>query len=427
MNGIRKAIGLAAAIAIAFAMSVDAEGSAKAKTDITILIGKPEIVEQLDLMVAAFNASHPDINATIVPLANQNMMQKLTVLYASKNVPTILNMSQEFPSFKDKLLDLSRESWVKHAFKGTLDTVTEKGKVLGMPMTVEAFGLLYNKDVLDKAVGKFDPSSIKTRADLEHLIAAVEKSMPQGAVHVSPMDWSLGAHFTNVLFADQSSDQAKRLAFLDSMKAGKVDLQKNALFNGWLDTFDLLKAHNANKASPLAPVYDDGVLALASGKVGFWFMGNWALPNLREANPKGTFGFLPVPISNSPTDYGNAQISVGVPAYWTIDASLSTPAQQDAAKIFLNWLVSSDEGQDFYVNKFSFIPVFDDFRAAPKDALSVQIVQYMKEGKTLEWMNNRYPADGWPTMGALMQKYLGGVIDRKTLAKGISDYWKSVK
>ena len=178
MNRIGKAVGLAAAIAIAFAGSVFAESSAK--TEITILIGKPEIVEQLDLMVAAFNASHPDIDAKIIPLANQNAMQKMTVLYASKNVPTILNMSQEFPSFKDKLLDLSGEGWVKHAFKGTLDTVSEKGKVLGMPMTVEAFGLLYNKDVLDKAVGKFDPATIKTRADLERLIAAVEKTTPQG-------------------------------------------------------------------------------------------------------------------------------------------------------------------------------------------------------------------------------------------------------
>jgi ABC-type sugar transport system, periplasmic component len=421
-------VALTAAIALACASWAVAEDSAgKGKTDITILIGKPEIVEQLDLMVAAFNASHPDINASIVPLANQNMMQKLTVLYASKNVPTILNMSQEFPSFKDKLLDLSGESWVKHAFKGTLDTVSEKGKVLGMPMTVEAFGLLYNKEVLDKAVGNFDPATIKTRSDLAGLFAAVEKATPQGAVHLSPMDWSLGAHFTNLLFTDQSQDQAKRLAFLASMKAGKIDLQKNAVYKGWLDTFDLLKAHNANKASPLAPVYDDGIMALAGGKVGFWFMGNWAFPNLREANPKGTFGFLPVPISDSASDYGNSQISVGVPAYWTIDATQSTQAQQAAAKVFLKWLVSSDEGQDYYVNKFNFIPVFDDFRVSPKDALSTQIVAYMKDGRTLEWMNNRYPADGWPAMGALMQKYLGGLIDRETLAKGLCDYWKSVK
>lgn len=406
---------------------MDAEAES---AEITILgTLKTEIAPQFEEAVAAYNASQDTYTLNIVPLAD-NFLQIATSMYTSGNAPTLMVMSQEIPEFQDRLLDLSGTPAVEHALPGTLNQATlDDGRIIGVPQTIEAYGLLYNQAVLDEAVGGiFDPASIQTRSDLEALMVQVEAlDSTQAAIHLSPMDWSLGAHLTNMLYSPQAVDRTERLGFIDSLEAGEVSLSDDAVFNGWLDTVDLFLAHNQLADSPLAAEYDDGVTALANGDVGFWFMGNWALPNLSDANPDGNFGVLPVPISDNAGDYGNAQISVGVPSYIVVDADQSSEAQQQGAIDFITWLTTSDEGLDFYVNEFQFLPAYDTVAEPPADTLSQQILGYASSGNTLEWINSLYPADGWPTFGATMQQYIVDQADRASVAEQFEDYWTSVE
>lgn len=427
----------AEASATAAAEEATAEASASAEpasgetTGITILgTLKPEIATQFEAAVAAYNASQSAYELEIVPLPQGEFLQTATAMYSSGNAPTLMVMSQEIPEFQDRLLDLSGSEPVTHALPGTLNQATlADGRIIGVPQTIEAYGLLYNQAVLDEAVGgTFDPASITTRSALADVLAKVDAlEGTDAAVHVSPMDWSLGAHLTNMLYSPRSEDRAERLAFFDSLKAGEAALADDELFNGWMDTVDLLLANNQLADSPLAAEYDDGVAALASGKVGFWFMGNWALPNLAEANPEGSFGVIPVPVSDDPADYGNAQISVGVPAYLVVDAEQSSPEQQQGAVDFLTWLTTSPEGLDFYVNEFKFLPAYDTVAEPPADSLSQQILGYASSGETLEWMNSLYPADGWPTFGATLQQYVAGQADRAAVAEQFQGYWTTVE
>lgn len=411
-------------------MSDSDEASSAESAEITILgTLKPEIATQFEAAVAAYNASQDTYTLEVVPLAD-NFLQIATAMYTSGNAPTLMVMSQEIPEFQDRLLDLGGTPAVEHALPGTLAQATlDDGRVVGVPQTIEAYGLLYNQAVLDEAVGgAFDPASVTTRGDLEAVMAQVDAlDSTQAAMHLSPMDWSLGAHVTNMLYSPRSADREERLGFIESLEAGEVTLSDDAIFNGWMDTIDLFLANNQLADSPLAAEYDDGVTALANGDVGFWFMGNWALPNLSEANPDGEFGVIPVPISDTADDYGNAQISVGVPSYIVVDAEQSSEAQQQGAIDFLTWLTTSEEGLDFYVNEFQFLPAYDTVAEPPADTLSQQILDYASSGDTLEWMNSLYPADGWPTFGATMQQYVAGQADRQSVAGQFEEYWASVE
>jgi raffinose/stachyose/melibiose transport system substrate-binding protein len=421
----KRIIGLlSAALAVAIAGIASSQG---AKVKVTILgTLKPEIAPEFLDALKTYNASQDKYEVESIPM-DGSPFEKMTALYASGNAPTIMGMSQEFPRFQKNLLDVSKTEFNKHAYKGTTDFVKVGNKVYGMALTVEAFGLLYNKAVLDKAIaGDFDANSINSRSSLKSLLAKVAASGTSG-MHISPMDWSLGAHMSNIFFAAQGKTHSQRVKFMDNLKAGKVPLLKNKVFTGWLDTVDLLRDYNQNKASPLAATYDDGALALGSGKSGLWFMGNWANPNLLQINAKNEYGVLPFPISDSASSYGNTQISVGVPFYMVIDASQNNKEQQAGAVDFLNWMVLDKAGQDYYINKMKFIPVFDTFKTKPSDAMSRQILSYVQEGRTLEWMNSLYPPEGWPSMGAVMQKYLAGKSSREELAKDLEDFWKTVK
>lgn len=398
-------------------------------TDISILVGKPEIIEQIEAAVAEFNDTHDNINASIIPLAGQNAYEKMTALYSSGNAPNVIMMGQEFSEFQENLLDLSDQEWVDTAQAGTTDFVTVDDKIYGMPVTVEAFGFLYNKSIVEEAVGgDFDPHSINSRSKLEDLLDDIAALENTEGIHITPVDWSLGAHWTNIFFTDQSEDRDKRHEFVQDLKDGDVNLADNDVFNGWLDTFELAMEYNSDKDSPLSPQYDDGPLNLANGDVGLWFMGNWAYPELKEANPDADgYGFLPVPISDNPDDYGNKQISVGVPSYWVVDASEASEAEQDASKEFLNWLVFDETGQDYVVNKFNFIPVFDNIEVVPEDSVSRSVLKYMEEENTLEWINTYYPPDASASMGASLQKFLAGNTDRAGFIDELEDYWKNAK
>ena len=397
------------------------------KTKITILgTIKDEVAETFKQEMEEYNKSQDKYEISSIPL-DGTAMQKLTTLYAGGNAPTIFTSGQEAATFKDKLLDLSTLDQVKQAQPGTTELMTSNGKVFGMPITVEAFGILYNKQIVDKAVGgNFDPSTINTQDSLKDLLAKIAKT-GVSADRVSGVDWSLGAHVTNLMFTTQSNSLEKDLQFMGDLKNSKVDLVNNKVYNGWLDTLDILLNNNASKKSPLSPTYDDDILAFAKGKTGLWFQGNWAFPMIAKANSSADIGILPFPISNNSADYGNTQISVGASQYFCVDASQASKEQQAGAIDFLNWFFTSKTGQDYYVNKLNFIPAYKNITAAPSDNLSKMIVTYMNEGKTLSWINMYYPGDGVTSLGAIMQKYVAGKVDRQGLAKELQTYWASKK
>ncbi|ANY66929.1 ABC transporter substrate-binding protein [Paenibacillus sp. BIHB 4019] len=404
-------------------------GSASGEVKITLLNSKGEILTQLEDAAKAFKEDYPNITLEIIPVAaGQSPFEKASALYAANSPSTITMLDTgDVEKFKDRLLDLSGEKWMSDAVDGSNDLTTFDGKNYAFPLSIEGYGFIYNKAVVDKAVGgSFDPAAITTTKALEDLFKKIEAS-GTSALIVSPMDWSLGAHYLPLSYAGQSADKAAVNQFIADLKAGSVDLASNKVFNGLMDTFDLMKQYNIDKASPLAGTYERGPEVLGKGEVGVWFQGNWAWTEISSFDTaSGEYGFLPVPVSNNPEDFGNTQISAAVSKRLVIDKEKSTPEQQAAAKTFLEWLVYKEKGQDFLVNKASIIPAFKNITLEQKNALAKSIQAYITNGKIEESMS-ALPADHWSKLGASMQKYLAGAADRATLAKEIQDYWTSVK
>jgi raffinose/stachyose/melibiose transport system substrate-binding protein len=420
------AIVLAAALTAGCSKAKDSgsSGSPGGGVSITILMGKPEVAAQFETMLADYGKK-TGVTVTMIPLAGQDAYEKMTTLYASGNAPSILMVGQEFDEFKDKFLDLSDTSFAQKANAGTTDFATVDGRVYGVPTTVEAYGIIYNPAVVNKALGNVDPAQIKTQSELKAFFENL-KAKGTGSFTLSPMDWSLGAHLSNTVYSGQSADRAARHQFVQDLRAGKAGLVDNSVFNGWVDFLDILLAYNIHASAPLSPVYEDGMIDLATGAAATWFMGNWAYPQLVEV-AKEDYRFIPIPISDDPTDFGNGRIAVGVPSYWCVDKSDNSEAQQKAAVDFLAWFIESEEGQDYYVNQLNFIPAYQGFSIQPGDAMSRQMMEFLSSGDTLEWMNTYYPAGGFQAMGASMQKYVDKKIDRKGLAQEFEAYWKSVK
>ena len=113
----------------------------------------------------------------------------------------------------ENLEDLSDQPSVKDLVKGTDEPMTKDGKIYGMPIGVEGYGYIYNKDFCAKA----DITELpKTLTQLE---AAAQKLQATG---ITPFEngyaewWVLGNHFVNLPFAFQEDPNA----FIDGLNKG---------------------------------------------------------------------------------------------------------------------------------------------------------------------------------------------------------------
>ncbi|HZG58884.1 ABC transporter substrate-binding protein [Paenibacillus sp.] len=431
----RSRLGMAALVALALVVSAcggngnpstnegGAGGDAAEKVKITLLNSKSEIQQQMTNAAAAFMASNPGIELEVITAAeSQSPVERASSLYAAGTPATLAMLDAgDIAKFQDKAADLSGEKWVADlAQPNQID-----GKTIAFPFAIEGTGLIYNKAVLDKAVGgAFDPASIKTTSALKDLMAKIEATGVAPMV-IGSMDWSLGNHYLAIAYATQPEGDVN--AFLAQLKSGGANLANNAVFNGLLDTFDVLKQYNLGKDDPIAIVLERSAAAVASGEAAMTFNGNWLITEMQKTNPEGDFGFIPVPVSDDAGNPANASLAIGATKQIFIDKEASTEAQQAAAKAFLNWLVYEEAGQNFLVNEANVIPAFKNITLELSNPLAKSLQAYNNAGHAIPFAGNYVPGDHWKVLGASMQKYLVDKADRAALAAEIEEYWKSVK
>ncbi len=393
------------------------------KVEISFLVTKPEIVTQFEETFGAYMDLHPNVTISLIPLSGLTIYEKLTTLYSSGNAPTITMVGgPEFSAFKDNFLDLTNTDFAKTVYDWAQDKTTVDGKILAVPTTAEGIGMLYNKTVIEAATGReFDPASIKTRQDLAVLLEEISKT-DYSPVQLTNLDWLLGSHMPSTLYGAMSKDYNERQAVIEACKTGDFNFIDNDTFNNWMDTFDLLMKYNMHKDSPLANTYEDDQLTIASDEVAFWPIGNYVYPNIVDINSDAQVGLMPYPMGNEEGDLGNKEIVLSY-SMFAIDKLQSSEAEQAAAIDFFNWLITTEEGQNYYINTLTFTPIFEGFQIQPTNPLAKQIVEYMEAGNTLERMSDYFPAGVMNKFGATMQQYLDGVITREDVATQFANEW----
>lgn len=392
------------------------------KTKIRVYIGG----DNADLnagLVEAFNAQSDNAEAEIVTLTDgQSGYQMLTVMYNSNSAPNVFFLEAgDIANLQDKLADVSDLECIAHAADGTLDDVTYDGKILGVPVKEQAYGIIYNKGALANLLGAdFDVAGVKSLADFEEVCKMLE-SKGVSATVISPYDWSLGNHYFNMIYSGQDDADA----FIASLKDGSADLANNPVFNSYMDTFDVLMAHNYYKENPLEDVADEAVKqsqTLYTEEAVFWFQGSWESSVIRQLDTENEYGFIPVPLaSESENNYG--KICSLVPGYFCVDAACATEQQQAAAKEFIHFATMTDAGQQYVIDDGN-IPAYTNNNKEITESLVQSAYEYTAAGETFP-MYTKYPSDHYVKVGNLMQQYLAGNIDRGALASGIEEYWGS--
>lgn len=335
--------------------------------------------------------------------------------FASGNEPDVFNNGgfTEAKTWQDKLEDLSDEKWVSDLTDLSKEPMTIDGKLYGMPMNLEGYGFIYNKEIFKKAGISELPKT------LTELTEASEKLKADG---VTPFSigygewWILGNHLLNIPVAQQDDPDQ----FIADLNAGKGKFEDNKQFKEFMNLFDLtIKYGNKN---PLTTDYNTQVSQFAEGKTAMIQQGNWAQQLITDVNPDIEMGFIPMPINDDKEKMD--RLPVGVPNNWVVNKNSKN---KEEGKKFLEWMATSETGKDYMVNKFKFIPAFKSIEAADLGPLADDIIKYSKEDKTISWNWFKYPDGAVNEMGAIMQAYVGKQKTSEEMLQDFTKTWEKMK
>lgn len=413
----KKAVALILSLVMIFALAVCGGSASAAKAvEVTIFNSKMEIQSQLEEMADEWNSNNKDVQIEVY-YSSDTVAAHMSTKYAS-NDPYVISMVDAKDIYSlgpDHALDLTGEPWVEN----TTQAISVDGKVLGFPVCVEARGLHYNADVIEEFTGEaFDPSTVKTTADLQAVIDKLIAGGMEAPVGLQKEDWSLGAHF----FASVYEMHDDPDAFIAGIKDGSVKLMEDPVFTALMDTFDVLMANNYAKSAPISAEREVTEMMLGEGDLAFKYGGNWDWSNIKDFAEDANLGMMPIPCD---LEGCNEKLIGGGSKYFFIDNSVSAE-QQEAAKAFLNWLVFDEAGQDFLVNTCALVPAFANITLPVSDPLGASVKAYADTGAMIG-NYNYLPDDHYAKIGAEFQKYLAGQTDRGGFADAVTAYWATAE
>ncbi|WP_372638264.1 ABC transporter substrate-binding protein [Cohnella sp.] len=393
--------------------------SPKKNVTIKMFQFKVEIAEQLQNLVNEYE-KETGVKVQIETVGGgADYGAALKAKFNSGDKPDIFNNGgfSDLDLWLENLEDLSDQPWVKDLVKGTDEPMTHDGKLYGMPIGVEGYGFIYNKDLFAKAGITELP---KTLSQLEDAAKKLQDNGITPFINGYGEWWVLGNHFVNLPFAYQADPNA----FIAGLNDGSQKIPGNEVFENWTKLFDLTVKYGGK--NPLQTDYNTQVTEFATGKAAMTQQGNWTQVQISKTNPDVNIGFLPMPISEDAA--ANDKLFVGVPNNWVVNKN---SAVKEEAKAFLNWMVTSDTGKRFITQEFKFIPALTTISATEEDlgALASDIMKYNQEGKVLSWNWFKFPQGEASSkkFGDSMQGYVGGQLTKEKMLEAFQSTWNSLK
>ena len=143
--------------------SADARGTEESvpageKVTITIYQSKIEANEGYKKAIEAYQTLHPEVTINLEAVTGNDFGASLKAKMQS-DPPTIFSVGgfQDLKDYGDILEDLSDQPILEHALEGTTDIfTTEDGKVLAVPLYMEGYGFVVNRQMFEDAGVDFD-------------------------------------------------------------------------------------------------------------------------------------------------------------------------------------------------------------------------------------------------------------------------------
>lgn len=393
----------------------------KDKTVIDVFQFKVEFKDQFEALAEQYEELNDDVEINITSVGGgEDYGAALKSKFASGNEPAIYNVGgpQDVKDWQASLADLSDTEAAAIALEGTLDGVTTDDQVLGLPYNQEGYGFLYNKAIFKEA--GINPEDITSYASLSEAVETLDSKKDElgiKAVFALPgkETWVTGLHLSNTFIAPEFDGNV-----VTAFESSSVDYTYGDAFKKVLDL------QNKYSVQPTVSLdYSQQVEELFSlGNVAIIQQGNWvygSIAGIDQEFADTNVGILPIPVEG----YKEDSIPVGVPMYWGVNSNKDEEVIQ-AAKDFLDWMYTSEEGKKAVLTEFKFIPAYEGYDVSKiSDPLSKSVYEYATAGKTIGWTFMGYPT-GWGQneLGVSIQKYISGEAEWDEVVSETQAAWE---
>ncbi|WP_160677735.1 ABC transporter substrate-binding protein [Clostridium sp. C8-1-8] len=385
--------------------------SKSGKTEVTLIQNKVEIQPELENAAKQFNSSQSDVEVKVLGAAGDNLVTTLQSQFASSpaKAPTIFtcNSGSEFEKFFKYMAPMDSAAAAKNIAKGQAEDTMKDGKLYGLPLAVEGIGLVYNKQMFKDA--GIDAESIKSMDDL---ISACEKLSKVKGVN-KPLAFAKETYFQfmhpfNWPFATMSNYKE----IIPKVVSGQLNLKDVPEVKKYAEDLQKLEPYT-NLAKD---TYDDQVAGFAQGKYAMIHQGNWAQSIIDQYKVSFDYGMIAMPAN------GNTSLAVGNTNFFHVN-NASTKEQQAGAIKFLDWLLTTKDGQKIVTDKFKVIPAYNGFDTSKLSVLSKEVSKYSDAGKTVPWTFNLFPAGVDKDCTSAMEKFYAGQANSDQLLDEIQKVW----
>ena len=432
-----RTVKTATALIAATAMSIGAlaacgsssNSSGDDKGKVYYLNFKPEAADQWKDLAQAYT-DETGVQVTVETAASGTYEQQLKSEMAKSEAPTLFQVNGPvgYANWKEYTADL-KDTEIYKQLQNPDVALKDGDKVVGVPYVMETYGLIYNKDILNKyfALDGAKATSMDEIDNFDTLKAVADdmqarkdelgiKGAFTSAGFDSSSDWRFKTHLANLPLYYEFKD--------DNVTEQPATI-KGTYLPQYKNIFDLYITDSTTDPGQLSSkTGDDANSEFALGEAAFYQNGTWAWTDLQKAGMSADqVGMMPIYIGAPGEE--NQGLATGSENYWCVNSKASE-ADQKATEEFLKWVITSDTGKKALSTEMGFTTPFKTFDDVKTDnPLVADAVADQKSGKTqVSWNFTMMPSEQWKNdLGSALLEYAQGTGSWDKVKSAFVDGW----
>ena len=421
----RQFLGFAGSAAAVFGLGLvgcgGSAGSGSAASgdaaEVYFLQFKPEVDKEWKEIAKAYK-EEKGVEVKIVTAASNTYEEKLKSEMSKSSAPTLfqVNGPTGLKNWKDYCADLSDTKLRGELIDDSL-ALQSDGKDLGIDWVQESYGIIYNKELLEKAGYKAEDinSFDKLKACADDIQARKDELGVDGAFTSAGMDdsssWRYTTHLANLPLYYEFEKEHNQ----------EDDEIKGEYLDNFKQIFDLYITDSTCDPKLLASkTGNDAVAEFVGKKAVFYQNGTWAYSDVSSLGDDN-LGMLPIYIGVDGEE--NQGLCTGSENYWCVNNTASDEDIQ-ATLDFLYWCVTSETGTSAMADDMGFVIPFKAAKGSTNPLIAIAN-DYVAAGKTsVDWCFSTMPSEEWKNgVGSALTAYAAGTGDWNAVVTAFVDGW----
>lgn len=386
--------------------SQDAAGNGEPVT-ITYMDANAYGLDGFAALIAEYESQNPHVKIEAQNISNE-YEQSLASKLNSGQLPDIFTCltGTNATRYSEYAYDLTGHPIIEKYEESAIATAYIGERVMSVPMAFETMGMLYNKDIFEKAGIEKLPQTLD---ELEEVCKTLQaQGIPAFALGAADL-WEV-AYLVSHFIIPQNEDPEVTMAQLAS---GEPTFREMKNFENSFRMFDLIMEYGMDKQ--LEMDWEVSENNLANGNAAIIQMGDWCYNVIMDFNPDANIGMLPVPTGDDPND---AFLMNNVSWQYLVNKD---SAHAEEAIRFLEFITTSEQGIQWMIRDYGVTPCAKgDFELV--NAIAQDGCQFLGP-QTRRMVNSFWPTHAMDMLGAEYQAYMVGSKTSEQILDNIQAGW----